>query len=122
MSVKKILVVDDDPNLTRSITFVMRKEGYDVDTASNGEQAMEKVRAVKPHMMLLDVMMPKMNGYEVCQEVKNSTSLNDIFIIMLTAKGQEVDKEKGMEMGADAFITKPFSPKALVEKVKELLG
>ncbi len=122
MSAKKILVVDDDPNLTRSITFVMRKEGYDVDTASNGEEAMEKVRAVKPHMMLLDVMMPKMNGYEVCQEVKGSTELNDIFIIMLTAKGQEVDKEKGMEMGADAFITKPFSPKAVVEKVKELLG
>ena len=122
MSAKKILVVDDDPNLTRSITFVMRKEGYDVDTASNGEEAMAKVRAVKPHMMLLDVMMPKMNGYEVCQEVKSSTDLNDIFIIMLTAKGQEVDKEKGMEMGADAFITKPFSPKAVVDKVKELLG
>lgn len=118
----RILVVDDDPNLTRSVTFILQKEGYQVDTATDGEEALKKMRLLKPRLIFLDVMMPKKNGYEVCQEIRADSDLSDIYVIMLTAKGQERDKEKGLEMGADEFITKPFSPKAIVERTRELLG
>jgi len=119
---KKILVVDDEPNVVKSLTFVLRKEGYDVSSAANGEDAMAKVRESKPNLMFLDAMMPKKNGYEVCQEVKSNSSLSDIHIIMLTAKGQEADREKGLNAGADEFMTKPFSLMTVVGKVKEILG
>jgi len=122
MREKKILVVDDEPNVIKSLTFVLRKEGYDVSSAANGEDAMTKIRESKPNLMFLDVMMPKKNGYEVCQEVKSNSTLSDIHIIMLTAKGQEADREKGLNAGADEFMTKPFSPMVVVDKVKELLG
>ncbi len=122
MSGQKILVVDDDPYVIRSLTFVLEKEGYDVSSATNGEEAMARVRESKPSLMFLDVMMPKKNGYEVCQEIKSDPGLRDIYIIMLTAKGQEADREKGLSLGADEFITKPFSPIKVVERVKELLG
>lgn len=119
---KKILVVDDEPNVIKSLTFVLSKEGYDVSSAVNGEDAMAKIRQSKPNLMFLDVMMPKKNGYEVCQDVKSDSSLSDIHIIMLTAKGQEADREKGLNAGADEFMTKPFSPIMVIGKVKELLG
>jgi len=122
MSEKKILVVDDEPHIIRSLTFVLNKEGYDVSSATNGEEAMTRVRELKPSLMFLDVMMPKKNGYEVCQEVKGDPNLNNIYIIMLTAKGQEADREKGLSLGADEFITKPFSPMKIVEKVRDLVG
>jgi len=115
-------VVDDEPNVIKSLTFVLRKEGYDVSSAANGEDAMTKIRESKPNLMFLDVMMPKKNGYEVCREVKSDSSLSDIHIIMLTAKGQEADREKGLNAGADELMTKPFSPMVVVDKVKELLG
>jgi len=121
-SEKKILVVDDEPHTIRALTFVLKKEGYDVSSATNGEEAMAKVRESKPSLMFLDVMMPKKNGYEVCHEVKNDPSLSDIYVIMLTAKGQEADREKGLSLGADEFITKPFSPIKIVERARELLG
>ena len=119
---KKILLVDDEPNVVKSLAFVLRKEGYDVSSASNGEDAMTMIQESKPSLMFLDVMMPRKNGYEVCQEVKNNSALSDIHIIMLTAKGQEADKEKGLNAGADEFMTKPFSPMVVVDRVKELLG
>jgi DNA-binding response OmpR family regulator len=119
---KKILVVDDEPNVIKSLTFVLSKEGYDVSSAVNGEEAIAKVRQSKPDLIFLDVMMPKKNGYEVCQEVKSDSGLSDIHIIMLTAKGQEADREKGLKAGADEFMTKPFSPILVIGKVKELLG
>jgi DNA-binding response OmpR family regulator len=118
----KILVVDDEPNVIRSLTFVLEKEGYDVSSAANGEEAMAKIWESKPKLMFLDVMMPKKNGYEVCKEVKSNSSLSDIHIIMLTAKGQQADREKGLNAGADEFMTKPFSLKTVVDKAKELLG
>jgi len=118
---KKILVVDDEPNVITSLTFVLKKEGYDVSSAVNGEDALARIQQSKPNLMFLDVMMPKKNGYEVCKEVKGNSSLSDIHIIMLTAKGQEADREKGLNAGADEFMAKPFSPKMVVEKVKELL-
>ncbi len=119
---KKILVVDDEPNVVRTLTFVLKKEGYEVSSAVDGEEAMARVRESKPNLMLLDVMMPKKNGYQVCQEIKSNSSLSDIRIVMLSAKGQEADREKALNLGADEFITKPFSPMGVVEKVKELLG
>lgn len=122
MNEKRILVVDDEPHVVRSLTFVLKKEGYDVSSATDGEEAIAKVRESKPNLMFLDVMMPKKNGYQVCQEIKADPSLSDIYIIMLTAKGQEADREKGLNLGADEFITKPFSPMKIVERVGELLG
>jgi len=122
MSERKILIVDDEPYVTRSLTFMLKKEGYNVSSAANGEEAMAKVRESKPNLIFLDVMMPKKNGYEVCQEMKSEPGLNDVHIIMLTAKGQEADREKGFNSGADEFMTKPFSPMRVIEKVRELLG
>ena len=122
MSEKKILVVDDEPHIIRSLTFVLKKEGYDVSSATNGEEAMAKARESKPSLMFLDVMMPKKNGYEVCQEVKSDPDLRDIYTIILTAKGQETDRQKGLSAGANEVITKPFSPVEVVQRLKELLG
>jgi DNA-binding response OmpR family regulator len=119
---RKILVVDDEPNVVRSLRFVLEKEGYDVSSAANGEEAMAKIQEIKPKLVFLDVMMPKKNGYEVCKEVKDNSSLSDTHIIMLTAKGQEADREKGFDAGADEFMTKPFSLMAVVDRVKKLLG
>lgn len=119
---KKILVVDDEPNVVRTLTFVLKKEGYEVSSAANGEEAIAKVHESKPSLMFLDVMMPKKNGYEVCQEIKSDSSFNDIHIVMLSAKGQEGDKEKALNLGANEFMTKPFSPIGVIGRVKELLG
>jgi DNA-binding response OmpR family regulator len=119
---KKVLVVDDEPHVIRSLTFVLTKEGYDVSSASNGEDALAKIRALRPNLVFLDVMMPKKNGYEVCKELKKDPGLSDIHVIMLTAKGQEADREQGLSAGADEFMTKPFSPVGVVEKVRKLLG
>jgi DNA-binding response OmpR family regulator len=119
---RTILVVDDEPHVIKSLTFVLTKEGYEVDSAENGEDALTKIQQLKPGLVFLDVMMPKKNGYEVCQEVKKDPGLGDVYIIMLTAKGQEADREKGLSVGADEFMSKPFSPVGVVEKVRELLG
>ena len=119
---KRILVVDDEPHVIKSLTFVLTKAGYDVSSAENGEDGLAKIRQLKPNLVFLDVMMPRKNGYEVCQEVKKDSGLRDIHVIMLTAKGQEADREEGLNVGADEFMTKPFSPMGIVEKVKELLG
>jgi DNA-binding response OmpR family regulator len=119
---KKILVVDDEPNVVKTLTFVLKKEGYDVSSAANGEEAIARVRESKPSLMFLDVMMPKKNGYEVCQELKSDLSFKDIHIVMLSAKGQEGDKEKALNLGANEFMTKPFSPLGVIRRVKELLA
>ena len=122
MSDKRILVVDDEPYVVRTLTFVLKKEGYEVSSAGNGEEALNLVHEHKPDLMFLDVMMPKKNGYEVCQEIKNDSAFSDIHIIMLSAKGQEADREKAISMGANEFITKPFSPAGVIEKVREILN
>ncbi|KAA3626370.1 MAG: response regulator [Proteobacteria bacterium] len=117
----EILVVDDEPNIVLSLEFLMKKEGYGVRTASNGEEAMQIIRESKPDLVLLDVMMPRMDGYEVCQTVRSDPQLNDMLILMLTAKGREVEREKGLALGADDYVTKPFATRDLVEKVRLLL-
>jgi DNA-binding response OmpR family regulator len=122
MSGKKVLVVDDEPFILRSLTFVLRKEGFEVFEATNGEEALERIRAERPQLVLLDVMMPKKNGYEVLQEVKGDAELKDTYVVMLTAKGQEADRVKGMALGVDEYMTKPFSPLKIVERAKAVLA
>jgi DNA-binding response OmpR family regulator len=119
---KKVLIVDDDPNLVKSLTFVLSKEGYVTDSAADGEEALIKINDDKPDIIFLDIMMPRKNGYEVCQELKGNPKTSDIHIVMLTAKGQETDKAKAMDTKADEFITKPFSPILIVERLKELFS
>ena len=118
----KILVVDDEPNIVLSLEFLMKQAGFQVRTASDGEAALAAVAAEQPDLMLLDVMMPRKNGYEVCQAVRANPDWKGIRIIMLTAKGREVEREKGMALGADDYITKPFSTQEVVDRVRELLA
>ncbi len=122
MSENRILVVDDEPFILRSLTFILKKNGYEVDSATNGEEAIEAILSGKPRLVFLDLMMPKKNGLEVCSEVRQHQQLNDVHIIMLTAKGQEQDREKGLEAGANEYLTKPFSPSKVLERVRELVG
>ena len=118
----KILVVDDEPNIVLSLEFLMKQAGFQVRTASDGEAALAAIAAEPPDLMLLDVMMPRKNGYEVCQAVRANPDWKGIRIIMLTAKGREVEREKGLALGADDYITKPFSTQEVVERVRELLA
>ena len=118
----KILVVDDEPNIVLSLEFLMQQAGFQVRTASDGEAALAAIAAEQPDLMLLDVMMPRKNGYEVCQAVRANPDWKGIRIIMLTAKGREVEREKGLALGADDYITKPFSTQEVVERVRELLA
>jgi len=117
-----VLVVDDEPFILRSLTFVLKKEGFGVETASNGLEALEKIRRLRPRVVFLDIMMPRMNGFEVCGQVKSDPELRDTYVVFLTAKGQQIDKVKGLIQGADEYITKPFSPRVIVQKVREVLG
>ena len=119
---KKILIVDDEPNIVISLEFLMKREGFQVSVAGDGEAALEQVAAQKPDIVLLDVMMPKKNGYEVCQLIRANPEWQDMKIIMITAKGRDTEMAKGLAMGADAYMTKPFSTKDLVANVKKMLG
>lgn len=114
--------MDDDPYVQRSLTFVLRREGFDVGVASNGEEALFRVRETRPKIVFLDIMMPKMNGFSTCRLIKGDAGLKHSYVIILTGKGQEVDREQGFREGADEFITKPFSPREIVTKVRNLLG
>lgn len=121
----KILIVDDDSiirNLLTQILEVFQESGIQLLTAEHGEAALEIIKKEKPEIVFLDVMMPKMNGFEVCNIVKSNKEMQDTVIIMLTAKGQEIDKQKAKEKGADYYITKPFNIDEIVQKVTDLLG
>ena len=121
----KILVVDDEAHITQLIEQTLEDledKGVELLIATNGEEALEIIEREKPQLVFLDVMMPKVNGFEVCHTVKNEWKIPNIYVIMLTAKGQELDKEKGKEVGADMYITKPFDPDALYDKAVEILG
>ncbi len=119
---KKILVVDDEMHIIRIVKYKLETAGYEVLTALNGADAIKLAKDEKPALIFLDIMMPGINGYEVCSQLKNSAATRDIIIIMLTAKGQESDKIKGLEVGVDEYITKPFSPQDLLDRAKDLLG
>ena len=118
----KILVVDDEPNIVMSLEFLMKQAGFRVRTASDGEAALAAIAAEPPDLVLLDVMMPRKNGYEVCQAIRANLDWKRIRIIMLTAKGREVEWEKGLALGADDYITKPFSTQEVVGRVREFLA
>lgn len=118
----RILIVDDEPNILISLEFLMKREGFQVATAVDGEQALQQVAEFKPDLMLLDVMMPRKNGYEVCETLRADPAFTGLKIIMLTAKGREVEVEKGLALGADAYMTKPFATRDLVVQVRRLLG
>ncbi|MBF0127449.1 MAG: response regulator [Magnetococcales bacterium] len=118
----EILIVDDAPNIVLSLEFLMKKEGFAVRSVGDGEAALLAVAEKKPDLMLLDVMMPKRNGYEVCEAMRANPLWKEVRIIMLTAKGREVEQEKGLALGADDYVTKPFSTRELVQKVRGLLG
>jgi two-component system, OmpR family, alkaline phosphatase synthesis response regulator PhoP len=121
---QKLLIVDDEAHIRMLIGQTLEEledEGVDFFTAENGEQALEIIQAEKPQLVFLDVMMPKMNGMEVCRRVKKELGLNDVFIVLLTAKGQELDRQKGQEVGADVYMTKPFDPEKILEKAREVL-
>lgn len=120
----KILIVDDEAHIRLLIEQTLEEledEGAELLTAANGEEALETIKAEKPQLVFLDVMMPKMNGFDVCNTVKNELGLDDIYIVMLTAKGQEFDKERGKEVGADIYMTKPFDPDEMLEMAEEIL-
>ncbi len=119
---KQILFVDDEPNIVISLEFLMRREGFKVEVARDGEEALTRIRQDRPDLVLLDVMMPKVNGFEVCQAVRADPSLAAVRIVMLTAKGREAEIAKGLALGADAYVPKPFSTRDLVVQVKSLLG
>lgn len=118
---KKILIADDEPYILRSLSFVLKKERFDVEIAYNGEEALEKAQQFNPKILFLDIMMPIKDGYKVCKKLKSNPETKDIYIIMLTAKGQIIDKEKGLTIGADEYITKPFAPREIVNKVKKIM-
>ncbi len=118
---KKILIVDDEPSIIVPVQFLMEQNGYDVMVAFSGEEAMEIIAEKKVDLILLDIMLPVIDGFEVCQRVRENPQWNKIKIILLTALGSDANVEKGLALGADAYITKPFSNVDIVEKVKELL-
>jgi two-component system alkaline phosphatase synthesis response regulator PhoP len=121
MNGKRILVVDDEPNLIRSLSFILTKEGFEVLSAGNGEDAVRMIPVYRPALVFLDLMIPGKNGYQVCEEIKSMPGLNNIYIIILSAKGGDVDKDKALTAGADEFMSKPFSPLAVVSTVKSIM-
>ena len=121
----RILIVDDEAHLRLLIQQTLEEledEGVELVTAADGEEAMEAVQAAAPQLMFLDVMMPRLSGFDVCSRVKKTLGLKDVYIVLLTAKGQEFDKQKGLEVGADLYMTKPFDPDALLAKARTVLG
>ena len=121
---KKILIVDDEAHIRMLIGQTLEEledEGVEFLTADNGVSALELIQSERPNLVFLDVMMPKMNGMDVCQKVKKELAINDVYIILLTAKGQELDRQRGQEVGADVYMTKPFDPELLLSKAKQVL-
>ena len=118
---KKILIVDDEPAIVMSLEYLLRRKKFDVLIARNGTEALEALGNVQPELILLDIMMPDVDGYEICEYVKTSPTLKHIKIIFLSAKSKTSDIEKGLELGADAYVVKPFSTKHLLNKINELL-
>lgn len=118
----KILIADDEPNILISLEYLMKREGFEVLLAHDGQEALDLVRSSRPDLLLLDVMMPRKTGFEVCQDIRADDSLRQTRVLMLTAKGRETDVAKGLALGADGYLTKPFSTQALVQQVRSLLA
>jgi len=119
---KKILIADDEPNIVAALEFLLQRSGYEVHVARNGDEALKLVEATHPDLVLLDVMMPQKSGYEVCMRIRERADWRHIKIIMLSAKGRDAEVSKGLSMGADIYVTKPFSTRELMHKIRDLLG
>jgi two-component system alkaline phosphatase synthesis response regulator PhoP len=122
MKKSKILVVDDEVNITQILEFSIGAEGFEVISAQNGEEALEKARKEQPDLIILDIMMPKIDGYEACRILKANPLTRNIPVVLLTAKGRDIDKRLGYEVGATDYIVKPFSPNRLIERIHQLLS
>lgn len=119
---QSVLIVDDEPNIVRSLKFLMTKAGYVVRVARDGEQALNEIAKAQPDLVLLDAMMPKRDGFDVCQTIRANPDWTSTRVIMLTAKGRDIEREKGLAMGADDYITKPFSTLEVVALVEKILS
>ncbi len=116
---RSVLVVDDEPNIVLSLEFIMKQAGFDVRVARDGDEALGAIEASPPDLVLLDVMMPNRDGYDVCQTIRANPAWKGIYIIMLTAKGRDIEREKGMALGADDYVTKPFSTREVIARVEQ---
>ena len=121
MSALRILIADDEPNIVISLEYLLQREGYRVLVARDGQEALDTLRAAPPDLVLLDVMLPGVSGFDVCQKIRENPAWNGIRVLMLTAKGRDVEMSKGMALGADAYITKPFSTKELLAQIRRQL-
>lgn len=122
MSDKKILIIDDEPYVIRSLSFVLKKDGFNIETAKDGVEAVQKAKTFRPNLVFLDLQIPKMDGFQVCRALRADPESDGCYIVLLTAKGEELDRRKGLEAGANEYMTKPFSPKELLDHIRELLG
>ena len=119
---QSILIADDEPNIVISLEFLMKKANYDVRVARDGQEALRAIEERVPDLVLLDVMMPKLDGFSVCQTIRDNPDWKDVRIVILTARGRDIEREKGLALGADDYITKPFSTREVVERVRQYLG
>jgi DNA-binding response OmpR family regulator len=119
---KRVLVVDDEPNIVMSLRFLMEREGFQVEVASTGQAAVAALDREPADLVLLDIMMPELDGFEVCQRIRNNPAWRATKVVMLTAKGRDIERDKGLALGADDYVTKPFSTRDLVAKVKRMLA
>ena len=119
---RRVLIAEDEPNIVASLEFLLRRADYEVQVARDGDEALERVASFGPHLVLLDVMMPRRSGLEVCRRIRGNPAWQDVKVIMLSAKGRDGDVAQGLALGADAYVTKPFSTQALLAQVGALLG
>ncbi len=117
-----ILAVDDEPNILLSLEYILEQEGYDVHVARDGDEALELAERIRPDLILLDVAMPRKDGYEVCRVLRGNEDMASTKVVMLTAKGQPLERKKGLEVGADMYVTKPFSADDLLDKIRKVLA
>jgi DNA-binding response OmpR family regulator len=121
MEQKKVLIADDNENIREALTYLLEDEGYQLGLAKDGAETIQKVREFRPDILFLDIMMPEINGYDVCRTIKSDPDLKNTYVIMLTAKGQVAEQERGKEVGADEYVVKPFSPMEILTKIKNIL-
>ncbi len=122
MTAKKILIADDEPNIVISLEFLMQQAGYDVRSAADGDEAMRAMTSFRPDLVLLDIMLPLCDGFQICQKIRQDSELRHAKIVMLTAKGRDVEVARGIALGADVYMTKPFATRELIAVVRKLLG
>lgn len=121
MERNRILIIDDEPQIVRALELLMQREGFDVRSASDGVEALSAIEDVAPDLILLDLMMPRMDGFELCQKIRSNPAWKNMIIVILTAKGRDIEREKGMALGADHYVTKPFSTREVVQLIKSVL-